>query len=1117
MRPEGIDVLILTALREELDELLAETQSLDGPWSTHKDATGVLPTVHSAILRGPHGGLAIAAARATKMGPVGTATVAERLVPVLKPQCIAMCGVCAGRPGDTELGDVIIADRVFLHDEGKRKANAFEGDLSVSEIDDRWLEIAQDISGPGDRFECYTGHDVSTARWWILEKLYRGDPVVGAHAVSRVADLRKRIVEGLEADGLVELQGLQCILTQKGRAQTERYLALSESVVRHPFHVHVGPMGSGNYVAADDSTWASLSGRGMRKVIGVEMEAAAIGRVAHIHRLKFLVVKGVMDHADSKKDDRFKRFAAKASAQVLLHTLATLVQPREDNTEAKTSSPHDSRGIPRLLRPRASPSFKNREGIRKALRNALSADDPISIVLVGPPGYGKTDLVSKVVDEVEGADGRQCRFIYYDCYEGVRLRDIFVEAGRMVGRAEEFERMYSSLNQEERILFFYRELSAGENLWVLLDNFERMLGADDEIQDSDLRLFVQAGLGSRHRVCLLLVTRRTPKTPPRARVRHLALSDGLPLDLAVDFLVEAGRDCGMSLDRQLLSLFVERYSSAPKALESLIGYLQQMHHVVSLGDLLSRGGAFERFKSYDFQQGLLAVIVEQISSERPTMRRALRALAAFEVSATQETLSLAFPEVAWDEALARLCSIRLCTRRGEAFAVHPLVREAVVSTSSLDESRGVHIRAADYFREASQPLDIWSAPDDVRPRLDEFYHRASAGQYDEACRILDAISHDFLGRWGWYDEIARLRQSIEEKIEDRSLRLLNMARLAVAESRLGERVSALGRAERAVAEAESPRIVQVLEQCLNNLGIVYYHAKMHERAIAAYSRALDLAREVRTDRLVRVRLVNIAEAHLELANVAQAEMCASEAMLIDVGDRTARYNGWCRHALGRCSLLRGNLEDARVHFGASLESARAYNERRRMAMALLRLSLSSALAGEYDAALQVCEEGLAVAIEIGASNVLSECRCMAGFLAHMRGDLESAAMHYRAGIALRGEGDEVMYAMCIFLGILFIERGDSAESLLWLRKGVEGAKVLEGRSLGAFAPRLRHALAMLSLGDSEGGQRYRSMVSEATPKGIILQARMELGLLERAIPKGEMVSEALSLVGGRLA
>jgi hypothetical protein len=81
-------------------------------------------------------------------------------------------------------------------------------------------------------------------------------------------------------------------------------------------------MASGNAVVKDGVTWESLKGLGVRTVIGLEMEAAAIAQVAH--RLEvplWIVVKGVMDYADPKKDDRFKPFAAMASAQVLIRIL----------------------------------------------------------------------------------------------------------------------------------------------------------------------------------------------------------------------------------------------------------------------------------------------------------------------------------------------------------------------------------------------------------------------------------------------------------------------------------------------------------------------------------------------------------------------------------------------------------------------------------------------------------------------------------------------------------------------------------------------------------------------------------------------------------------------------
>src|SRR6185436_7784434 len=50
------------------------------------------------------------------------------------PACVAMCGICAGMREKTALGDVIIADRVFGFDEGKRVA----GKDGVEFLHDLW-------------------------------------------------------------------------------------------------------------------------------------------------------------------------------------------------------------------------------------------------------------------------------------------------------------------------------------------------------------------------------------------------------------------------------------------------------------------------------------------------------------------------------------------------------------------------------------------------------------------------------------------------------------------------------------------------------------------------------------------------------------------------------------------------------------------------------------------------------------------------------------------------------------------------------------------------------------------------------------------------------------------
>lgn len=94
---------------------------------------------------------------------------------------------------------------------------------------------------------------------------------------------------------------------------------------RLPFRVLAAPMASGSTVVADPDVWGRLKAMGMRKITAVEMEAATIATVAHDRGLAWLVAKGVMDHADTRKDDRYKKFAARASAQVMFALLERLV------------------------------------------------------------------------------------------------------------------------------------------------------------------------------------------------------------------------------------------------------------------------------------------------------------------------------------------------------------------------------------------------------------------------------------------------------------------------------------------------------------------------------------------------------------------------------------------------------------------------------------------------------------------------------------------------------------------------------------------------------------------------------------------------------------------------
>jgi nucleoside phosphorylase len=347
-----VDVLIVAALPEEFDAAravgTAASVGVPGvPRWTECGTDGPLPFLFGEYRVSGRGSLSVALARPVRTGGRTVGPFTASLVDVLRPRCLAMCGVCAGDPDETVLGDVVVAEVAYEWDEGKLTGGRFAGDHRQVPLDPRWLRAAQDFDPCG--LPSHGPVDDYAAKRWLLECLERGQEP--RRHPGRDRYLRpgrwQRLLGQLEDDGLVCRDGDGVArLTRLGRgcARRSRYDDV-DGPGRLPFAVRVAPMASGSAVVADRRVWETLRAMGVRKVAAVEMEAATIATVAHERRLQWLVAKGVMDHADQSKDDRCKAFAARASAEVMYALLTKLVPPR--------ASAYGSAGAPR---PAANPS-----------------------------------------------------------------------------------------------------------------------------------------------------------------------------------------------------------------------------------------------------------------------------------------------------------------------------------------------------------------------------------------------------------------------------------------------------------------------------------------------------------------------------------------------------------------------------------------------------------------------------------------------------------------------------------------------------------------------------------------------------------------------------------------
>jgi nucleoside phosphorylase len=281
-----------------------------------------------------------------------------------------MCGVCAGNPGTTTLGDVVVAAPAYQWDEGKHVSGAFRADHQQFPLDTRWMRAAQDFDPAG-----LPSHGSATdeeAAVWYLERLHKGQNPRTHPARGRYFPLAtwSAGLSRLESAGLITRRSGNSVLTDAGRDRIERILYEDvDGPEKLPFKVFTGPMASGNAVMAEANIWRWLEAN-QRSLLALEMEAATIATVARERQVPhWLVAKGVMDHADTDKDDRFKAFAARASAEVLFALVGRLLEPA---------------GTPAGSAPPAAPVPR---GVRREILRQLTYDWQDLADYVGVPSH----------------------------------------------------------------------------------------------------------------------------------------------------------------------------------------------------------------------------------------------------------------------------------------------------------------------------------------------------------------------------------------------------------------------------------------------------------------------------------------------------------------------------------------------------------------------------------------------------------------------------------------------------------------------------------------------------------------------------------------------------------
>lgn len=119
-----------------------------------------------------------------------------------------------------------------------------------------------------------------------------------------------------------ELATKSLSLTVSGREHVEDYRLMNPKGVNktESFSLHIAPIATGAAVVEDSTIFDKLSSS-MRKVIGIDMEASALGAIGEVNDIPVIIAKAVCDFGDEFKDDRYRHFASQASARTMMQFL----------------------------------------------------------------------------------------------------------------------------------------------------------------------------------------------------------------------------------------------------------------------------------------------------------------------------------------------------------------------------------------------------------------------------------------------------------------------------------------------------------------------------------------------------------------------------------------------------------------------------------------------------------------------------------------------------------------------------------------------------------------------------------------------------------------------------
>ncbi len=771
-------------------------------------------------------------------------------------------------------------------------------------------------------------------------------------------------------------------------------------------------------------------------------------------------------------------------------------------------------------------TFRNRDQELMLLHQYLQQESVRFASVVGPPGLGKTALVSKLCEQLEigdlrispsnasmGADG----IVYFDC-QGVNKQDtelLFDEIKRFLDD-QSFKEVSNywtdgSATDADKFAFLLSKLP-GHRYVVAIDNFEHAL-KDNRIADSSLSTFVEVCLTESHHPLRLVVTsheRVSVSERAEGWMKTIVLS-GLPEDEAIAMIRDLDRDLGR-LDRESLDVLKEtilQCQGNPAVLRHIVGKLHDDFEM-TLSQLLADEALFD----------VAIFVAKRYEPQTDHCKRVLDALAVYNNEVTLDAVTYLLKGCGVD-AKVGICLSTLTRNflvdplpKRDKYKLPPSVRQYAYAQIP-DDGDGYsklkcHALAADFFSKQTTAKEHWDSIDDVQPLLDEFKHRLLANQHDNAARLLEVADEDFLQKWGYFRRVIALREQLIDRLTDFNLVASNLGNLGLVYRRTGRTLDSVNCFSQAIQMAKEGNHSWAECRWLGELANSKADLLAMDQARELYVRAIEIARAGNHLDLRARILGNLAILHRQLADFENAIKCYQEAIELDRKLVDRRWE----------AIHIGNLGKSYYSLGKTDKAIECY-ERGRSICHEIHETLSAAAVTHDIGECYVANGDLAEAQKccqkaIDALRQIDECRLQSyaletmGFIWHCLGKRAEAHQCYEEGLNL--DVPETNYRLATRMGILWLDNGDNTKAAAFLSQGEDKCRKVIDKNPRFYEARYIMGLVQTARGHAKGSSAYPQALALCPAEGVIRAALRDLELLCRIKPEPPGCGDALQLL-----